>query len=289
MEKAFDSFIDVSAISDREVVALARELQIDIAIDLNGYTARSRTDIFASRAASVQVNHLGFPGTMGAEFMDYIIADATVIPREHRGYFTEHVAYLPDTYWFNDSTKIISDRVFSRNELGLPDDAFVFCCFNNAYKITPDLFDIWMRLLIAVDGSVLWLLEGNAAATRNLRAEAERRGVAPGRLIFAPRMGMAEHLARHRYADLFIDTFYYNAHTTASDALWAGLPVLTYLGNAFAGRVAASLLNAMGLPEMITSSHAEYESLAIDLATNPELLSAYPTKAGRASIHQAFV
>ncbi|MBI5041450.1 MAG: tetratricopeptide repeat protein [Gammaproteobacteria bacterium] len=260
LEKAFDRFIDVSAETNREIVARARQLEIDIAIDLNGFTLNSRTEIFASRLAPIQVNHLGYPGTMGAEYMDYIIADETVIPPGHREYFSERVAYLPDTYWFNDSTN------------------FVFCCFNNSYKITPDLFDIWMRLLHVVGGSVLWLLEGSAIAAGNLRLEAERRGISVDRLIFAPRMEMTDHLARHRHADLFLDTFYYNAHTTTSDALWAGLPVLTCLGKAFAGRVAASLLNAIDLPEMISYSHAEYESRAIELATKPELLCAIRQK-----------
>lgn len=273
LEKAFDHFVDVSARTDQEVIALARQLEMDIAIDLNGFTANSRPEIFASRVAPIQVNHLGYPGTMGAEYMDYIIADKVVLPQEHQPYYTEKIIHLPDTYWFNDSAKVISDRHFSRAELGLPEDAFVFCCFNNSYKITPDLFDIWMRLLKEVNGSVLWLLEGNAAAAGNLRLEAGRRGISPERLVFAPRMGMAEHLARHRQADLFLDTFYYNAHTTASDALWAGLPVLTRLGDAFAGRVAASLLNAVGMPEMITHSHADYESLALELATQRERLA----------------
>jgi predicted O-linked N-acetylglucosamine transferase (SPINDLY family) len=278
LEKAFDRFVDVSTLSDHEVAMLSRQLEIDIAIDLNGFTANSRTAVFAMRPAPIQVNHLGYPGTMGAEYIDYIIADQTVIPKEHSSYYTEQIVYLPDTYWFNDSTKVISDRSFSRAELGLPDHAFVFCCFNNNYKITPDLFDIWMRLLCKLEESVLWLLEGNATAARNLRLEAEKRGVSPDRLVFAPRMGLADHLARHRQADLFLDTFYYNAHTTASDALWTGLPVLTCLGETFAGRVAGSLLNAIGLPELITQSHDEYETLAIELASNAPRLAAIKTK-----------
>jgi predicted O-linked N-acetylglucosamine transferase (SPINDLY family) len=210
---------------------------------------------------------------MGAPFIDYIIADDTVIPAEHATYYAEQVVRLPHTYWFNDSTKTISDRNFTRAELGLPENGFVFCCFNNNYKITPDLFDIWMRLLQAVPGSVLWLFKGEEIAAANLRREAEKRGVAPERLVFAPRMEMPDHLARHRQADLFLDTFYYNAHTTASDALWAGLPVLTCLGGAFAGRVAASLLRAVGLPELVTTNHEEYEALALELATHPDKLA----------------
>jgi predicted O-linked N-acetylglucosamine transferase (SPINDLY family) len=272
LEKAFDRFVDVGARSDEEVAVLARQIEIDIAVDLNGFTANARTAIFARRPAPVQVSHLGYPGTMGAGFIDYIIGDRTVIPREHLPCYTEQVVHLPHTYWFNDSTKQISDRTFSRAELGLPDEAFVFCCFNNSYKLTPDAFDIWMRLLKQVDGSVLWLLQGNAAATGNLRAEAARRGISPERLVFAPRMALADHLARHRQADLFLDTFHYNAHTTTSDALWAGLPVVTCLGATFAGRVAASLLNAVGLAELVTRSHEEYEALAIDLARDARRL-----------------
>lgn len=273
LEQAFDRFIDVRARSDGEIAALARDMEVDIAIDLNGFTTNSRPGIFALRPAPIQVNHLGYPGTLGTEAMDYIIADQVVIPPAHQTYYTEHVAYLPDTYWFNDSSKPIAAGDLDRSQAGLPHDAFVFCCFNNSYKITPDVFDIWMRLLYAVKGSVLWLLEGNAAAVRNLRREADRRRVSPDRLVFAPRMDLANHLARHRLADLFLDTFYYNAHTTASEALWSGLPVLTCLGQTFAGRVAASLLNAVGLPEMVTRTPTEYEALALELATQPERLS----------------
>jgi predicted O-linked N-acetylglucosamine transferase (SPINDLY family) len=275
LEKAFDRFLDVSTRSDQEIAALARALEIDIVIDLNGFTKRARTGIFALRPAPVQVNYLGYPGTLGAEYMDYLIADATVIPPELRQYYDEKIVYLPHSFQVNNTTRVVSDRPLSRAELGLPDDAFVFCCFNHNYKITPDAFDIWMRLLHAVEGSVLWLSGGNAAATRNLRLEAEKRGIAPERLVFAMRLeSLAEHLARYRQADLFLDTFYYNAHTTTSDALWAGLPVLTCLGNTFASRVAASLLTAIGLPELITHNHADYESLALELATDPERLAA---------------
>jgi predicted O-linked N-acetylglucosamine transferase (SPINDLY family) len=279
LEKAFDRFLDVSARSDRDIAALAREREIDIAVDLNGFTKSARTGIFALRPAPVQVNYLGYPGTLGADYLDYLIADATVIPPEHRQYYDEKIVYLPHCFQVNNTTREISDRPFSRAELGLPESGFVFCCFNHNYKITPDVFDIWMRLLHAVDESVLWLSGGNAAAARNLRLEGEKRGIPQERLIFAPRMGsLSEHLARYRRADLFLDTFYYNAHTTASDALWAGLPVLTRPGDSFASRVAASLLKAVGLPEMIAHSHAEYENLALDLATHPDRLAAIREK-----------
>ena len=279
LEKAFDRFIDVRTQTDRQIATMAREMEIDIAIDLNGHTQDARTGIFALRPVPIQVNYLGYPGTIAADYIDYLIADQVVVPEDHRPYYTEKVVCLPHSYLPNDSTKAISDRHFSRAELGLPEDAFVFCCFNNAYKITPVLFDIWMRLLNAVDGSVLWLSNLGATAIKSLRGEAEKRGVLPDRLVIAERMEKLEdHLARIRHADLFLDTFYYNAHTTASDALWAGLPVLTYMGDTFAGRVAASLLTAVGLPELITHGHAEYESLALKLATQPNQLAAVRQK-----------
>jgi protein O-GlcNAc transferase len=270
LKRALDRFIDVRQKSDRQVAHLLRELEIDIAVDLKGFTTDCRTGIFAHRAAPVQVNYLGYPGTMGADFIDYILTDRLVIPEGEHGCYTEKVVYLPDTYQVNDSKRVIADRTPARTEAGLPEQAFVFCSFNNNYKLNPMVFDVWMRLLSKVEGSVLWLLEGNAAAVRNLRKEATDRGIAPERLVFASRVRLEEHLARHRLADLFLDTLPYNAHTTASDALWAGLPVLTCLGTTFAGRVAASLLNAIGLNELITHSLEEYESLALELATNPK-------------------
>jgi predicted O-linked N-acetylglucosamine transferase (SPINDLY family) len=226
----------------------------------------------------VQVNWLGFPGTLGAGYMDYIIGDAHTIPAGHDAYYSEKVARLPDTYQVNDSKRAISARTPTRAEAGLPATGFVFCCFNNNYKITPDVFGIWMRLLHQVDHSVLWLLEGNTAVSRNLRSEAVARGVSPEQLIFAPRMDLPDHLARHRLADLFLDTLPCNAHTTASDALWAGLPVLTCMGSTFAGRVAGSLLHAVGLPDLVTGNLRDYEALALKLATTPALLSELRTR-----------
>lgn len=279
LEKAFDRFVDVEPRTDREIAELAHEMEIDIAVDLNGFTKGARTGIFALRAAPVQVNYLGFPGTLGTDYMDYLIADATVIPQEDRQYYDEKIVYLPFSFQANNTAKEISNRPVSRADLGLPEGAFVFCCFNHNYKITPDVFDIWMRLLRAVDRSVLWLSGGNPVAAQNMRREAEARGISAERLVFAPRMErLADHLARYRQADLFLDTFYYNAHTTASDALWAGLPVLTCLGETFAARVAASLLKAIGLPELITHSHAEYEKLAREFAAQPEQLAALRRK-----------
>ena len=269
---AFDQFYDVRDYTDKAVAMLSRELEIDIAVDLKGYTKDCRTGIFAYRAAPIQVNYLGFPGTMGCSYMDYLIADPTLIPEPSRQYYHEKIVYLPHSYQVNDSKRVIADTRYTRRELGLPDDAFVFCCFNNNYKITPNTFDSWMRILQQVEGSVLWLFEDNPTVGDHLRKEALRRGIAAERLVFAQRLQLAEHLARHQAADLFLDTLPYNAHTTTSDALWAGLPVLTCMGSGFAGRVAASLLNAIHLPELITTSQADYEALATQLAHESQQL-----------------
>ena len=281
LKESFEQFNNVRSESDLAVATLLRTREIDIAIDLKGYTERCRPAIFAHRPAPIQVNYLGYPGTMGADYMDYIIGDANVIPAGSEPSYAEKVVRLPDTYQVNDSKRVISERAPGRADVGLPQSGFVFCCFNNNYKITPGVFDIWMRLLKRVEGSVLWLLADNPAASRNLRAEAESRGVAPDRLVFAKRMSLSDHLARHRLADLFLDTLPCNAHTTASDALWGGLPVLTCRGNAFAGRVAASLLSAIGLPELITENSADYEALALKLATTPVMLNELKAKLAR--------
>ena len=273
LAKAFHTFLDVRNNSDEEIATLARKLDIDIAVDLKGFTTDARTGIFAFRAAPIQVNYLGYPGTMAAEYIDYLIGDLTLVPGFQQKYYSEKIAYLPDSYQANDTKRRIADKVFTLAELGLPQDGFIFCCFNNNYKITPDVFDSWMRIIRQVGGSVLWLLEDNTTAAINLRKEAVRRGIEADRLVFAPRMPLPEHLARHRAADLFLDTLPCNAHTTASDALWAGLPVLTRIGETFAGRVAASLLNAIGLPELITSTPQAYEELAIELAINSDRLA----------------
>ncbi|BDT75973.1 tetratricopeptide repeat protein [Polynucleobacter sp. KF022] len=276
--RAFDHFIDIDDLSDLEVAKQIRGLEIEIVIDLSGLTKDSRTGVLACRAAPIQVNYLGYPGTMGAPYVDYIIADSALIPENLQGNYTEKIVYLPNTYQVNDSTRPISTREFSRKELGLPEFGFVFCCFNNNFKILPNIFDGWMRILNSVPGSVLWLYEDNEFASENLTKEAIKRGVDADRIVFAKRMSLADHLARHQYADLFLDTFPYNAHTTASDALWAGLPLITVMGESFASRVAASLLKAIGLPEMIAESREAYECLAIDLAKNPEKLSAIKSK-----------
>lgn len=275
---AFDRFVDVRGMSDKEVARLARELEIDIAVDMQGYQTEHRPGIFACRAAPIQVNYLAFPGTMGAQYMDYIVADATLVPPQSRQYFSEKVAYLPNSYQVNDRKREISGRQFTRKELGLPEEGFVFCCFNGIHKITPATFAGWMNILKEVEGSVLWLFEGNRLAVQNLGREAADRGVSPDRLVFAGFMNLPDHLARHCQADLFLDSLPYDAHTTASDALWAGLPVLTCPGESFASRVAASLLNAVHLPDLIAHSQEEYERIAIDLAKNPDKLAAIKRK-----------
>jgi predicted O-linked N-acetylglucosamine transferase (SPINDLY family) len=273
IEKAFDRFVDVRTLSDPEVVQLARRLEIDIAVDLGGYSDGARPAIFAMRAAPLQVGYLGYPGTSGSDCIDYLAADLTLIPREEQRHYSEKIIYLPDSYQVNDSARRISDTKFTRAEFGLPSAGFVFCCFNNSYKIVPACFDAWMRILIRVPGSVLWLSDLNPFATSNLRREAERRGVSAERLVFAQRMPASpDHLARQRLADLFLDTLPYNAHTTASDALWAGLPVLTCIGNAFPGRVAASVLRAIQLPELIAQTPSQYEDLAVEMANDTSRL-----------------
>ena len=275
---AVDRIIDISGMDDVQATAAIRAENIDILVNLNGYFGGQRNGVFARRAAPVQVNYLGFPGTLGASFMDYIVADQHVLPAEHRRFYTEKVAWLPHCYQPNDDRRAIAAHAPTRDDCGLPRDGFVFCCFNNAYKITPAVFDGWMNILTAVEASVLWLLDDSEAAVGNLRRAAEARGVDPARLVFAKRLPPAEHLARHRCADLFLDTLPYNAHTTASDALWAGLPLLTCEGTTFAGRVAASLLHALGLPELICRNRAEFEQRAITLARAPLQLAALREK-----------
>jgi protein O-GlcNAc transferase len=275
---SFERFLDVATRSDDQIANLIRSLEIDVLVDVNGFTKDSRTSVFARRPAPVQVTYLGYPGTMGAKYIDYIIADQVVIPEKAQEMYSEKVVCLPNSYQVNDDKRPISANAISAADAGLPPTGFVYCCFNNNYKISPSTFDCWMRILKQVEGSVLWLLEDNEKAANNLRSAAVSRGVAAERLVFAKRMPLPDHLARHRLADLFLDTLPYNAHTTASDALWAGLPVLTCLGETFAGRVAASLLQAIRLPELVTATTQAYERMAIDLATHPELLAMIKAK-----------
>lgn len=268
LKQGFEHFIDVRADSDEELVARARALELDIAVDLSGWTIGCRPRVFAARVAPVQINYLGYPGTLGVPYMDYILADKVLITPETEAFYTEKVIYLPNSYQPNDKSRAVSTVFSTRTELGLPEDAFVFCCFNNNYKITPETFDHWMAILRAVPDSVLWLLQASEQTAHNLRSEAKDRGVNSERLIFAPKLPTDQHLARQQFADLFLDTLPYNAHTTTSDALWVGLPVLTCMGSAFASRVAASLLNAIDLPELITLDGNAFEAKAIELATN---------------------
>jgi len=278
LEQAFDHFEDVRGRSDAEVAQWLRARETDIAVDLNGHTHGARTGIFAHRPAPVQVNYLVYPGTMGAPFMDYILADRIVLPVDQQPFFSEKIVHLPDCYQANDATREALPAP-SRAQAGLPAEGFIFCSLNNGWKITRPVFEIWMRLLKQVEGSVLWLLDGSHAD--NLRRHAVSRGIEPSRLVFASKLPPDQHLARHQLADLFLDTLPYNAHTSCSDALWAGLPVITCYGKAFPGRVAASLLKAIDLPELVTTRLADYESRALDLAKNPALLAATKQKLAR--------
>jgi len=271
--RAFDRFLFFGNLPTNEIVKRSHEIGIDVAVDMNGYTQGSRFDIFASRVAASQMSFLGYPGTMGSSFFDYLIADRVVIPERNIACFSEKIIFMPNCYQPNDSMRLISTNKVTRESCGLPKDGFVFACFNNNMKILPDIYKCWMRALDRVPGSILWLFDGEGVAARNLAREASANGISPDRIFFAKKLPMPEHLARIGVADLFLDTSPYNAHTTASDALRVGLPVLTCVGETFASRVCASLLSAMELPELITSSLAEYESAATNLASRPEVLS----------------
>ena len=275
MLDTFDHFIDARMMESRRIAEIMREMEVDVAIDLAGFTSDSRSEVFGMRPAPVQVNYLGYPGTMGTQYMDYIVADRHVIPPEHRQFYNEQVVYLPDAYLPAASGLKIADRTPTRAECGLPEEGVVFCSFNHDYKIAPHVFAVWMNLLRQVPGSVLWLMSRNPLSQENLRREAAARGVDPDRLVFAQRVPRVEdHLARYRQADLFLDTHPYNAHTTCADALMAGLPVVTCMGGAFPSRVAGSLLHAAGVPELVTTSLADYEALALQLARDPKRLAA---------------
>ena len=280
LARAFQRFIDVREMSDAAAARLIADLEPSILVDLKGHTAQARLGILAYRPAPVQATYLGYPGTTAAPFIDYAIADRVVIRPEDEPFYSEKIACLPHSYQVNDDSVAVPPAP-PRAELGLPAEGFVFCCFNATYKLQPQCFHIWMRLLGQVPGSVLWLFDHGPAGTRNLRTAARERGVDPQRLVFAPRVDHAQHLARQQRADLFLDTLPYNAHTTASDALWAGLPVLTCRGSTFAGRVAASLLGALGLPELVAANLADYEALALKLAREPRTLAALREKLAR--------
>lgn len=269
-----DSFIDASGMSSE---ALARRIaadRIDILVDMKGYTGGARPDVLARRPAPLQVSYLGYPGTMGADFIDYLIADRVLVPDGAEQWYAEKIVCMPGSYQINDDAQAIADSVPPRASLGLPDGAFVFCCFNQLYKTEPQIFGAWMRILQAAPGSVLWLQSGHPVAEQRLRAAATSAGVDPARLVFAGYERKTDHLARHAYADLFLDTHVVNAHTTASDALWAGVPLLTWPGETFASRVAASLLHAVGMADCVMPDLAAYESRAIELACHPGQLDA---------------
>lgn len=272
LAESFDEFLEVADESDARIVERARSLGLDIAVDLGGHTRGSRTSVFRDRVAPVQVNFLGYPGSMGASFIDYLIADATTVPGPNRLHYQERVVWLPECFQPSDTKRQVAPPPPSRKAAGLPEEGFVFCCFNNSYKLNPEVFAGWMRILAQVEGACLWLLADHGAVQLNLRREAERAGVDPARLVFGGRLPMDEYLGRYRQADLFLDTQPYNAGTTASDALYAGLPVLTRCGGAFAGRMAASLLLALGLPELVAASQDEYEATAVRLAREPAAL-----------------
>ena len=272
-----DHFHDVYAMSHKEIAELSRSFEIDIAIDLGGYTAKARTGIFAMSAAPIQVSYIGYLGTMGASYYDYLVADLIMIPEKNQKYYSEKIAYLPN-FQVNDSKEPLPEITFTRQDLGLPEEGFVYCCFNNTFKITPDTFDSWARILSNAKGSVLMIFADNKLAETNLTKEIILRGVDPKRLIFGDHLARPEYLARYRVADLFLDTRPYNAGTTASDALRMGLPILTLKGNSYPSRMAASIVNAVNMPELITTSFEEYESLAIELAANPEKLKVIKDK-----------
>lgn len=274
VRQAFDAFYDVGSMSDQEIAQLAATKEIDIAVDLKGYTRGARPGIFAYMPAPIQVSYLGYPGTLGAPYIQYLIADKVLIPDVDKIHYTEKIAFMPDTYQVNAKRKVLAANATTRRDHGIPEHAFVFCCFNNNYKITPDVFDIWLRLLREIEHAALWLFEANPSATVNLKSRAQAAGISPERLIFAKKVSQEMHLARYYHADLVLDTFHYNAHTTTSDALWVGCPVLTCLGTTFPGRVAASILQAFGMPELITTLPDAYFQLAKQLAFDTDRLHA---------------
>jgi predicted O-linked N-acetylglucosamine transferase (SPINDLY family) len=277
VKRACDRFVDVSRLSDAQIAAQLREWEVDIVVDLVGFTDGVRTGILAQRPAPLQVSYLGFPATMGATYIDYILADEFVIPAAQRAHYAEQVVYLPECFQANDDRRAI-EHTLSRAQCGLPESAAVLCCFNNSFKLSPGVFEIWLRLLQAVPDSVLWLLGDTEAVQRNLRAYASAHGLSADRLVFAPRLPYAQHLGRMSLADLFLDTLPFNGGTTVSDALWAGLPVVTCSGDAFASRMGGSLLGAAGLPELVTHSPDNYARLALALTADRPRLAAIRTR-----------
>jgi predicted O-linked N-acetylglucosamine transferase (SPINDLY family) len=280
LRRAFDQYLDLQDCDDLAIAQLLRQREVDIIIDLNGYTHGCRPAIFDYRPAPIQVSYLGYPGTIGTSSMDYIIADRIVVPSNLQGFFSEKVVYLPDCYQVNDSKRVIGQPP-TRKEAGLPERGIVFCCFSQSWKISGTYFEVWMRLLKNADESVLWLINDNEEASSRLRLEARTRGVNQNRLIFSPKVAVGEHLARHRLADIALDTLPCNAHTTASDALQAGVPIVTCVGQSFPGRVAASLLHSVGVTELVTETIASYEAIALKLAKDPGYLMLLKEKIAR--------
>ena len=272
IKKEVDVYRDIREISDHDVALLAKEDELDIAIDLQGYTDKSRLSIFANKVAPIQINYLGYPGSMGAEYIDYIVADKNLIPKSNYKFYSEKIIFMPHHYQAQNNELMISNNPSSRKDLGLPKDYFVFCAINNTYKISPNTFDIWMRLLTKVKKSVLWLLDNGPVSNKNLLNEAKARGIKENRLVFAKKTSFEEYLAQLKYADIYLDTFTYNAGATASNVLWMGIPIVTKIGNSYSARMASSLLKSIDLPELITTSSETYEKLALDLSTNPEKL-----------------
>ncbi len=277
-ENSVDEFIDVTALSEEELLRLVRQKDIHIAVDMNGYTGKMQCGAFARRLAPIQINYLGYPGTMGADFIDYIVGDEVLIPERYQEFYSEKIIYLPNCYQPNDDSRMIPTLNMTKADAGLPEESVVLCCFNNNYKINQEEFSIWMRILRQTEKTVLWLLDCHEGVRKNLKSEAEKQGVSSERIIFAKRVSPEQHLARHQLADLFIDTFFYNAHTTASDALWAGLPLITKAGAQFSARVAASILKAAGLEELVTDNNADYEKKILYYVTHPQELAALKQK-----------
>jgi len=275
--KSFDQFININCMSDINVAKLSCEIGIDIAVDLTGLTQNSRIGIFSHRSAPIQISYLGYLGTIACDYYDYLIADQIIIPISFQEYYSEKIIYLP-SYQVNDRKKLISDKEYKRSDFNIPDESFVYCCFNNSFKITPNIFEIWIRILKSVPNSIILLFAQNDCAKTNLLNEAKKRGLKNEQIIFLERINRTEYLARFKLADLFLDTFPYNAGTTASDALWADLPLLTCQGRSFSSRIASSILHAIGLPELITTSLEEYEKKAIELGNNPSIIKEIKNK-----------
>ena len=272
IKKTFNKFYNIKNLINSKVISLAKELKVDIAVDLNGYTRNSRIDIFSERFCPLQISFLGYPGTSGIKNMDYLIADKTLIPEKYKKYYTEKIIYLPSCYQPSDSTRSIINKELTRDKFNLKNDQFVFCCFNNTQKINPKIFDSWAKILTKVNNSVIWLLENNNISHENLKQEAINREIDLERIVFCKRTSSKEHLKRYQLADLFLDTFPYGAHTTANEALFSGLPIVTIIGQSFQSRVCSSLLKNVGLKELITNSYEEYENLAVNIAKNPKKL-----------------